>query len=91
MFNIVLCMHSILKNKKHLGEDDPVWLNNEVDTRIQTGTNPNFQTTILTVKYLIKFNNAREARYNFYRVKFCSLRGHLIMKGLLIINGPRSA
>ena len=28
---------------RHLGEDDPVWLNNEVDTRIQTGTNPNFQ------------------------------------------------
>ena len=23
------------------GEDDPVWLNNEFDTRVQTGTNPN--------------------------------------------------
>ena len=67
------------------------------------GTNANFQKlwkyyiqiTILTVKYWIKFNNAREARWQFYRVKFCSLRGpwtwkgHLIMKGPLIINGAQ--
>ena len=59
-----------------MGEDDPVWLNNEVDT-IGTGTNPNFPNksklseimkifysdnyySILTVRYLLKFNNARE-------------------------------